>query len=359
MRSILDFGAVSNPEQSNTKAIQAALDAGPGRVVVPAGIFRTGTLYLRDDVELHLEKEALLKALVSPGEWNAPDAFPQNWWSEAEKWDHRHLILGLGIHNAAITGEGTIDGSGDFFYGNPVPTPPEATAWRQGLANTRDPDIGRPGPMVEFCECRNIHVKKITLRNSPCWTLLFYGCSNVEADGVVIRNPAFAVNSDGIDIDCCSDVEIRNADIDTGDDAIAIRGYSEHLADKSKVCERVSVVNCILASSSSVIRVGVGSSAIREIQFENLRFNRGNIGLHLMGSYADNGCFISDVCAKNLRLHDTVFPVVFAGSSKKNCGNISGVVIRNLYAESGREIKINRNQLNKLEHITLDDITIQ
>lgn len=358
MRNIVDFGAVADPKIVNTKAIQAALDAGAGRVVVPAGEFLTGTVYLRDDVELHLEKGAVLKASVKSEDWNKPDAFPQNWWSEAEKWDHRHLILGVNIKNASITGEGTIDGSGDYFYGAPQKLPTEAVAWRWGLANTREPEIGRPGQMIEFCESQNIRVSGITMKNSPCWTLYFFGCDKVEVRDVVIRNPITAVNTDGIDVDCCSDVEISGADIDTGDDAIAIRGSSARLSNPAKICERVTVKNCKFGSSSSVVRIGVGKSKIKDIRLENIDISRGATGFHIMGSYGKWGTDISNIHIENVRTANTPWPVSVSGSASIPLGRISNVTVRNLQASDARSVNINREKLELLENINLENVNL-
>ena len=80
--SIIDFGAAAGGETLCTAAIQAAIDAcaaaGGGRVIVPAGLYRTGTIFLRSHVELHLQHGARLKASTNLDDYNADDAYPQN-----------------------------------------------------------------------------------------------------------------------------------------------------------------------------------------------------------------------------------------------------------------------------------------
>ena len=104
-----------------TVAIQKALDAadaaGGGRVVVPAGTWTSGTLWMRSRVELHLAKGAVLKGSTRKEDYNRNDAFPESFWSDGEEWSGGHLILGYKVEGASITGDGTIDGSGPAFFG--------------------------------------------------------------------------------------------------------------------------------------------------------------------------------------------------------------------------------------------------
>ena len=99
-RNILDFGALPDGVHNSTAAIQQALDAGPGTILVPPGIFLTGTLRMRSGNELRLSDGALLQASIQWEDYNQPEEFPQNWYSlDNEQWDWRHLILAVGVEN--------------------------------------------------------------------------------------------------------------------------------------------------------------------------------------------------------------------------------------------------------------------
>ena len=125
--SILDFGARGDGVTLCTAQICAAINAcaesGGGRVTVPAGVYVTGTVVLRDHVELHLEQGAVLKGSTDMEDYNALDAYAQNFSSPVhEKWLGKHLILAVECTDVALTGGGTVDGSGDaFFDGVPKP----------------------------------------------------------------------------------------------------------------------------------------------------------------------------------------------------------------------------------------------
>ena len=157
---IRDFGAAeTNTAAENAAAIQKALDAAGERgnapspwqcVVVPPGTFVTGTIWLRSHVELRLEKGAVLKAGVRPEDYNASDAFPENFWSDSEEWSGGHLLLGYKVEDVAISGEGTIDGSGLSFFGE-CDEDSRFPFYKYGLRlHPLDRSWFRPGPLVAF-----------------------------------------------------------------------------------------------------------------------------------------------------------------------------------------------------------------
>ena len=252
MYSILDFGAKENTP--STKSIQAAIDAcaanGGGRVVIPSGLYVSGTIWLKSNVELHLEMGAILKASSDIDDYNDEDAYPQNYGVPVENWRGKHFIIALEADNVAITGNGTIDGCGDAFFGterffeNPY-------CWEGGYITSKDKERLRPGQCVCFIECTNVRVRDIAVKNTPCWSIFFHGCEHVQVRGVRITNPYEFVNTDGLDIDCCRFVTVSDCIIHTGDDAIAIRCDSTKLKNP-KPCEYVAITNCVLSSNSSI-----------------------------------------------------------------------------------------------------------
>lgn len=271
--SITDFGAIGDGIRLETETIQKALDAcassGGGVVIIPAGEYRIGTIYLRSNVELHLESGALLKASHDLNDYNKEDAYPQNWHSDQEQWNASHLIIGVGIEDASITGQGTIDGGAAFFFAENESWRDDLV-WRYGIRMAKDKERLRPGQMIVFVECRNVSVFDVKLQNSPCWTLFFHGCENVVARGLRITNPKYHANTDGIDIDSCRNAVISDCIIDTGDDAIAIRGSNKRLLDKSKCCENITVTNCVLTTAVCGFRIGVGTGTIRNVAISNI-----------------------------------------------------------------------------------------
>ncbi len=288
--SIQDYGAVGDGRTLNTRAIQAAIDDcaqhGGGQVVIPTAVFVTGTIQLRSNVNLSLQNGAVLK-----GSSNLADYVLNG--------TRLGLIYAYQAENVAITGLGTIDGNDEVFF-----------VWDQakkigeaGLKFVRQKDhfrqvttgIGdgpvvpkeRPFQMVIFSECKNVTVRDVKLVNSPFWTLHFADCVGVIVSGIKIWADLLAPNADGIDVTSCSNVLISDCDIRSGDDCIAITGYSHHfdLPGYHNIrhdSENINVANCNLVSRSSGIRIGgLDQNSMRNYNFTNINITNSNRGVGL------------------------------------------------------------------------------
>ena len=304
---IRDFGAKENiAPATNRAAINAAIAAasagGGGSVVVPPGEWRTGTVELRSGVELHLEKGAVLKGSDQQADYNADDAFPENFHSVGEEWSGGHLILGYKVENVAITGEGVIDGNGGAFFGD---TQEEGwfPAYKYGIKlHPLDREWFRPGPMVAFFLSRGIRLEGVTLRNTPCWTAHFRCCEELVAQGVTIDADREIANSDGFSIDCTRDVRISNCVIKTGDDGFAIRASCRcpgHAAEHP--CEKIRIENCDVWSCCFGVRFGVGTGTIRDVSIDNCRFHESYAGFGFTPAWINDGkcVYIENIRVRN------------------------------------------------------------
>lgn len=301
--NILDYGALSNTETVCTEAIQSAIDAcaasGGGRVTIPAGVFVSGTIWLKSNIELHLEHGAKLIASQNQEDYNSEDAYEQNYGCAREEWKGQHLILIVEKEHVAITGTGIIDGSGESFFGEPRRF--SASYWVQGYAMAKDKEKLRPGQLICFVECTNVKVENVTLQNNPCWGLFLHGCENVQVHGIKVINPPYFANTDGIDIDTCKKVTVSDCIIDTGDDGIAIRCDAKCLKKTDGICEHINISNCFLASSACGIRVGVGKGKIRHVRIHNLTVQRAGALFGFMSGFNSNGyAEISDISIQNV-----------------------------------------------------------
>lgn len=257
-----------------TSSIQTAINRvsalGGGRVVIPDGVFMTGTLWLKSHVELHLEKGAILRASPELKNYNSDDAYEQNYTCPAEGWDGKHLIIAHECEDVAITGLGTIDGNGQAFMaekgsGNSLIYP-----WRNGKAREKVSGIPRPGQLICFIECRNITLRDLTIVNATSWTVFLYGCDYASLSGLRIYNPDYWLNTDGVDIDTCRYVTLSDCIIRTGDDCITFRGAGKRLKDQNRACEFITVVNCVLSASACAFRIGVGTFSVRHVTVSNI-----------------------------------------------------------------------------------------
>lgn len=367
MYSIIDFGGIGDGKSLNTHAIQEALDtcgsAGGGRVVVPPGCFLTGTLWLRDHVELHLEAGAVLLASPNLDDYNGLDAYPQNFAlvnDPYEDWTGAHLILGIEVEDVAITGPGVIDGNAAAFFGEPAPFNISSFTWRDGLATARDRAIGRPGQMIVFCESRNIRIRDVSLRNATCWACFLHGCEDAFIRGLKVNNASYHCNTDGIDIDSCRNVTISDCIIDSGDDAITLRGDINRLKDKTRICENIVVTNCIVGSSSSVFRIGVGAGEIRDAFFSNIVITRGGTGIDFNSAYTDKqkGVTMRNIRFRDISMRNVAYPFRISGGHDEATSEIENIVLDGLTAEAFAPIWVSGNKNNAARNIVLRNMDI-
>jgi polygalacturonase len=281
------FGAVGDGIAKDTAAIQKTIDAcadsGGGRVVLPAGRYLSGTIYLKSHVELHLSAGATLLGSGDRADYNADDIFPENPAFSTEQVTGAHLIIAYRQQDVAITGPGTIDGHSTEFF-KPLPEG-IVSSYRHKGANFEIKEW-RPGQMVFFCRCRGVRVRDANLINTPYWTLFLLGCEDVQIRGLKIENPPATRNGDGIDVDCCRNVTISDCIIRSGDDCITLRGNHRLLGYEDRPCENVVVSNCVLSTPCNASRVGVGDGVIRRCSFSNIVVAEASRAISIICRYA-------------------------------------------------------------------------
>lgn len=231
--NILDHGAVSDTTILSTKAIQQAIDVcnlnGGGRVVVPAGNYKTGTIILKSNVNLHLEQGATLY-----GSTRLEDYIPvkSDYVSLRTQTTTIQLIYADSVNHVTIDGQGTIDGKGRGF---------EKLSWN-------DEGITRPH-LLRFIQSSDIILRDITLRNSGCWMQHFLACDRLTIDGIKVFNRN-NYNNDALDLDGCHEVVVRGMIADSDDDAITLKSTSPRL------CENIRISDCVVSSHCNAIKLG-------------------------------------------------------------------------------------------------------
>jgi polygalacturonase len=257
-KSIVDYGARPDGKSLATSAMQRAIDeaaaAGGGTVLAPAGKFLIAGLELKSRVTLYLDAGCTLIGSASLEDYGDPE--------------HRHVIFARNVDQVTLSGPGTVDGQGPAYWEN-ANRPPATSdnAWKDVATHTTQVKKGgRPSPMVQFEQCRNLHIAGITLSNASGRTLQALACDTVTIDGMRIRNAPFGINTDGIDIVASRNVTISNCDIATGDDAICLKSPSPY--GDTLPTENITVSNCRLTSSCNGFKIGTETHGI----FRNIRF---------------------------------------------------------------------------------------
>ena len=231
--NIVAYGAKADTTQLSTKAVQQAIDdcakAGGGRVVVPTGQYKIGSIVLKSDVHLYLEQGATLF-----GSTNLKDYLPMksDYVSLRTQTSTIQLIYADKVKNVVIDGFGTIDGQGRAF---------KKLTWN-------DEGITRPH-LIRFIQSQDIIIKDITLKNSGCWMQHYLACDRVRIDGIKVFNRN-NYNNDALDIDGCHEVIIRGIMADSDDDGITLKSTSPRL------CENIRINDCVLSSHCNAVKLG-------------------------------------------------------------------------------------------------------
>lgn len=231
--SIDDFGAVADSAVLSTQAIQKAIDAcsanGGGQVVVPAGQYKTGSIFLKSRVSLHLESGAALLGSRNLDDYaKVKPAYVSLRTQEATI----QLIYAENAENISITGQGTIDGQGSGF---------KKLTWN-------DEGITRPH-LLRFVTCSSVVVQGVTLRNSGCWMQHYLACENLQISGIRVFNRN-NYNNDALDIDGCRNVTVSDIIADSDDDGITLKSTSP------KLCENITITGCVVSSRCNAIKLG-------------------------------------------------------------------------------------------------------
>lgn len=361
MYNIIDYGAVGDGVTKDTAAIQRAIDecaVQGGTVLIPAGTYLTGSIFLKNNVELHLEKGATLLGSPDLADYNEDDAYPQNYFCKPEGWSAKHLILAIEVDNVAITGSGTIDGNARSFFSDKLVFTGKV-CWRDGFYNAKDyENCGRPGQEIVFIESSNIKIQDVNFRDMSCWSCFLFGCENVQITGLKINNHIAYANTDGLDIDCCRNVTVSNCIIRTGDDAIAIRGYCSRLKDQSKICENITITNCVFYVSADGMRIGVGSGTIRNVVVSNIVIEHSGRGLHLQNCYGQvsKGVNISDISFSNIIIRNTPNPIMVSSGTANSIAYLRNISFSNINIETEGQIIVAGLGNARVQNVSFSDI---
>ncbi|SCW49483.1 glycoside hydrolase family 28 protein [Mucilaginibacter sp. NFR10] len=250
---ITAYGATGNGTTLNTMAIQNAIDAcyktGGGKVVVPSGVFLTSTIALNDNITLHLNKGAVLLGSTDVNDYKNLDPFVEG-LGISVGWA---LVVAVDKKNISIEGEGIIDGQGSKLKAQQILTDTRAESQRWGR---------RPF-LLRVVRCQDVSVSGVTLNYSAAWTSHYFQCKQVNIQNVKIESRGVAHN-DGMDIDGCQDVTIKNCDVVSGDDALCFKTTSSKMA-----CKNIVISGLRLKSGQGAIKIGTESMA----PFENIRIS--------------------------------------------------------------------------------------
>ncbi len=345
---VSDLGAVGDGHTVNTRALQAAIDRcaaeGGGILVIPQCTFVSGALYFKPGVNLRVEKDAVLKSTTVMADF--PPIYTR--WEGIERYWTSAFLNFIGLKNVEVTGEGTIDGSGDAWAGFGERTRPAGGASR-GPRPAADPILSAPVPTVRevygaappttgtlglapdpaklpainaaglvlpragalsppralvFQNCTGVRVSGLTLKNQARWGYVFLYCENVVAENLIARAEHYIPSSDSMDVDSCRHVLITGCDFDCNDDCISIKSGKDD--DGRRVglpCDDLVIEKTRFAYGHGGASMGSETSGdIRNVEVRDCVGEAGNWAPIRFKTQPSRGGIVENITYRNVEL---------------------------------------------------------
>jgi hypothetical protein len=292
---ITAYGTKSDGQTLNTAAIQKAIDAchasGGGTVLVPRGVFVSGSLRLKSKVTLRLERDAILRGSPDIADYTVETAelhWGGFWKFAASQW-RQCLVYAEDAEEIGIEGPGTIDGQGGRE--------------RKVFPSAKDP---RRPMLVRLVGCRKVTVREVNLLDPASFTTFFVRSEDIHIERVTIRSRN-STNGDGLDFDGCKRVRIQDCDIDAGDDGIGPKVFHPDWPN-----EDFEISGCRITSRWHAIRVGAESIApIRRLAVRDCVFTRCQGGIKIEAS---EGALFEDLSFSRIEMKQVCQPIMVLAS---------------------------------------------
>ena len=338
---ITDYKVVADGLTLNTESINKAISdcsaKGGGVVVIPAGTWLTGPIELQSNVNLHLDRNSVLQFTKDFDQYPIVEGYYEGQAAGRCK----SPISGKDLQNVAITGYGIIDGNGDAWRMVKKMKLNE-TQWQDKIASggvlSADkmtwypsekslkgtmvdlPGVLKPGRtikdfeaykdylrpnMVVLNNCKQVLLEGVTFQNSPAWNLHPFLCTNLTLRNVTVKNPWYAQNGDGIDLESSINTLIENSVFDVGDDGICIKSGRDEAGRKlGKPTENVIVRNCTVYHAHGGFVIGSEmSGGARNIFVYNCSFLGTDVGLRFKTARGRGGV-VQNIYVTNINMKD-------------------------------------------------------
>jgi polygalacturonase len=312
------FGARGDGRTSDTRAIQSAIDAanlaGGGEVILPPGIFLSGSLQLKSHVGLRVEAGATLLGSASQSDYRKN----HNWYA---------LILADGQEDVTISGSGTIDGQGRQLAQDVIRRVKSGEI-NDPMSENRPNATQRP-QLINLRNCRKVRISGVTLRDASSWVQDYIQCDDLVIENIHVNSTAYW-NNDGIDITDCTKVRVTGCDVNSDDDGICLKSEGG-----GSGCDDVEISHCRIRSSASALKFGTASfGGFRNIFVHDLAVYdtfRSAVALESV-----DGGVLKDVRIENITATNTgnaIFLRLGHRNTRGLVGQLSDVIIRNLKVE--------------------------
>lgn len=362
---ITSFGVSPDSTKLNTRAIQNIIDKaeadGGGTIVIPKGVFLTGALFFKPNTRLRLVEGATLKG--SDDISNYP-LIPSRMEGRSIYY-YAALINAYHVDSFSITGPGTINGNGLEFWKYFWAYRDSARKIGKSATNL---EVHRPR-LLFIWGCNNVNIQNVNLRNSGFWTTHLYQCNNVLIENCDIRSPYKPVpapSTDGIDIDVCKKVTIRNCYISVNDDAVCIKGGKgpdAHKRQENGAVEDILIENCTFGESHGTLTLGSECIHARNITLRNCKVENNCPILRLKMRPDTYQTFeninienITGKCGTIISMNPWKQFFDLGGSSEKPYASVRNITMSNIKVECKSFGEMEGNPADTVNNIVFRDI---
>jgi len=359
--NVCDFGALGDGKTNDALAIQKTIDActasGGGRVYVPAGkVFYSGTLTLKSNVELFVERGAVITASDKPEDYTfrVSTTALSNGRDDPYTSGYGMLITAIRAQNIAITGGGIIDGGGKHYIDKDDGFIYSMKSWR---------------PYTLFLlGSSNVTIQDVIIRDGALWTVRLSGCEDVLIQGIRIQNDLKLPNNDGIDLDRCRNVRILGCHIVSGDDCICLKTCLE-TAEWGGPCENIVVSGCTLISTSSALIIGAEArSPMRNVIFDSCVISSSHRGLaiHLSEDSDVENVIFSNMIIETRIFHERwwgrgepIYITAIPWTAKHNIGHVRRIRFNNILCRSENGVFVYGWTPGLIEELLFENVRLE
>lgn len=305
------FGAKGDGIQDDTIFIQAAINSCPkkGRVLIPEGTYKVSALFLKSDLYIEIEKNAVLSAYtertkfpVLPGlieSYDETEEYNLGTWEGNPLDMFASIITGINVSNVIISGEGVLDGNASFEN------------WWKGDGREK---IGAFRPRMIFLNhCKNITVHGIKVQNSPAWNLHPYFSNNTKWIDMTVLNPKVSPNTDGMDPESVDGLLVVGVHFSLGDDCIAMKSGKYYMGHKYKVpSQNIEIRQCYMQNGHGSVTLGSEMAAgVKHLTVRDCLFEDTDRGLRVKTRRGrGKDAVIEDILFENIKMNGVLTPFV-------------------------------------------------
>ncbi len=370
----IDVESDGNEIKYIQKVVNICAEQGGGTVIVPRGEWKSGPIHLRSNVNLHIEKEAIINFTEDKSAY-LPVVFTR--WEGMECYNYSPFIYAYNCTNISVTGKGTLNGNGKSWWSWKKEQQIKANELCYAELNGievkdrvygTEKDALRPS-FIQPINCKNVLIEGVSVINSPQWNIHPVYCENVIIRDVRVISDG--PNTDGLNPDSCKNVLIEDCFFSTGDDCIAINsGMNEDGWRVNMPCENILIRNCEMIQGHGAVVIGSGmSGGVKNIYAHNCKIKGGMQGIRLKsmrgrGGYIENVLF-EDISIRNLS-HEAVQINMFYEFTTVEPKSTTPADFRKIYIKNVSGNKNNAEAIrivglpeHKMEDIYLEDINIQ